>query len=139
LTAPTAQGGILDVIQREKLAIVGSWDIPDPESVPTLITFHADGTVTENDVDHTTTGGQGAWAYLGGKQFAYTFKQYKKDDQEPKGSVVVYGKVTLSNDGNHFTGPLHFEFSDETGKVLDSDALLGLNITTEGSRIQIRQ
>ncbi len=139
LTAPAQQGGILDVIQREKMAIVGSWDTPDPEGVSGTITFHLDGTVTENDTDHTFSGGSGTWAYLGGRQFAYTFKQYKKDDQEQKGFVVVYGKVTLSGDGNHFAGPLHFEFSDETGKVVDNDTILGLNITFQGARIQVRQ
>src|SRR5581483_12032072 len=73
---PTAQqGGVLDIIQRQRLAIVGSWNIPDPGGIPTLVTFHRDGSLTENEVDHTFSGGNGTWAHLGGTQFAYTWVQ----------------------------------------------------------------
>lgn len=139
LTPPVQQGGFLDAINREKLAIVGSWNTPDPEGTSGTITFHADGTLTENDVDHTFAGGNGTWAPLGGRQYAYTFIQHKKDDQEQHGFVTVYGTVTLDSSGNHFTGPLHFEFANEDGTVVDNDVILGLTLKLEGSRIQIRQ
>jgi len=136
LNATAGQGGILDIIQRQKMAIVGSWSIPDPEGIPGLITFHADGTLIESDVDHTFTAGHGTWAHLGGTQYAYTFMQRKKDDQEQVGFVVVYGTVNLDSTGTQFSGPLHFEFKDTTGKV-DTDE--GLDLKFEGGRIQIRQ
>lgn len=132
------QGGALDVIARQRLALVGAWKVPDPGGVPALFTFNSDGTLLESDVDHTFTAGHGVWYHLGGTQFAYTFIQHKKDDQDQVGSVVVYGTVTIDRSGNSFTGPLHFEFKDTTGKV-DTDASLGLDIKTDGTRIQLRQ
>lgn len=136
LTSP--RGDLLEVLARQRLAIVGSWDAPDPEGVPILITFNADGTLVESDADHTFSGGHGAWAYLGGGQYAYTWLQVKRDDQEQRGKVVVYGSVRLDATGNRFSGPLHFEFKDTTGKV-DTDASLGLELKLEGTRVQIRQ
>lgn len=136
LTTTAQQGGLLDILQRQKMAIVGSWSIPDPEGIPGLITFNADGTLTESDVDHTFTAGHGTWAHLGGTQYAYTFMQRKKDDQDQVGFVVVYGTVNLDSTGTQFSGPLHFEFKDTTGKV-DTDE--GLDLRFEGERIQIRQ
>ncbi|MBS1786725.1 MAG: hypothetical protein JST85_03335 [Acidobacteria bacterium] len=130
------QGGLLDILQRQKMAIVGSWSTPDGDGLPGLITFNADGTLIESDVDHTFTSGHGTWAHLGGTQYAYTFKQYKKDDQDQVGFVVVYGTVNLDSTGTQFSGPLHFEFKDTTGKV-DTDE--GLDLKFEGERIQIRQ
>lgn len=138
LTTTTTQGGILEILQRQKMAIVGSWNVPDPGGVPSLYTFNADGTMIESDVDHTFTAWHGVWAHLGGTQFAYTFVQHKKDDQDQVGSVVVYGTVNLDSSAKTFSGPLHFEFKDTTGKV-DTDASLGLDIKIEGERIQIRQ
>lgn len=134
----TPQGGLLDVLARQRLAIVGSWDVPDPEGIPILITFNSDGTLVESDADHTFSGGHGTWAYLGGGQYAYTWLQVKRDDQEQRGKVVVYGSVRLDATGNRFSGPLHFEFTDTTGKV-DTDASLGLELKLEGTRVQIRQ
>jgi hypothetical protein len=134
----TQQGGLLEILQRQRTAIVGSWNVPDPEGVPSLYTFNSDGTMIESDVDHTFTAGHGIWSHLGGTQFAYTFVQHKKDDQEQVGSVVVYGTINLESSAARFTGPLHFEFKDTTGKV-DTDASLGLELKIDGERIQIRQ
>ena len=59
-TGPVAaQGGILDVLARQRLAIVGAWNVPDPEGISSLYTFNADGTMSESDVDHTFTAGHG--------------------------------------------------------------------------------
>ncbi|MBI3424992.1 MAG: hypothetical protein HY011_18810 [Acidobacteria bacterium] len=133
------QGGVLDILERQKKAIVGSWTIPDPEGIPTLVTFHEDGTLVETDVDHTFSGGRGVWQHLGGRQFAYTWVQYKKDDQEQKGAATVFGTVTLNETNTRFTGPLHFEFAEPNGNVVDSDASLGLTLVFDGARIRIRQ
>ena len=134
--ATPQNGGLLDILQRQRLAIVGSWSIPDPEGVPGLITFNSDGTLIESDVDHTFTAGHGTWTHLGGTQYAYTFMQRKKDDQDQVGFVVVYGTINLDSGNAKFSGPLHFEFKDTTGKV-DTDE--GLDLKFEGERIQIRQ
>jgi len=136
---PASPGGdLLDVLARQQLAIVGSWDVPDPEGIPILVTFNADGTLVESDADHTFSGGHGTWVYQGGGQYAYTWLQVKRDDQEQRGKVVVYGSVRLDATRNQFSGPLHFEFTDTTGKV-DTDVSLGLELTLEGTRVQIRQ
>ena len=58
------QGGILDVLERQKAAIVGAWDAPDSTGFQALLTFHADGTLSAVDEDPTATNGHGIWRHL---------------------------------------------------------------------------
>jgi hypothetical protein len=133
------QGGLLDLINREKTAIVGAWDAPDEDGFQTLLTFSSDGTLLASDEDPTTTNGHGVWEHLGGTQFAFTYVQHKKAGQPQQGTLTVWGTLILDAARRSFSGPLHFEFTDATGKVLDSDTLRAVKLTLHGARIQLRQ
>jgi hypothetical protein len=132
------QGGILDVLERQKAAIVGAWDAPDSTGFQALLTFHADGTISSSDEDPTATNGHGIWRHLGGTQFAFTYIQHKKAGQQQQGTTTVWGRINIESSGRQFSGTLHFEFADTEGNVVDSDALQGLNLTLTGRRVQIR-
>ncbi len=131
------QGGILDVLERQKAAIVGAWDAPDSTGFQALLTFHADGTLSAVDEDPTATNGHGLWRHLGGTQFAFTYIQHKKAGQQ-QGTTTVWGRINIESSGRQFSGQLHFEFADLEGNVVDSDALQDLNLTLTGKRVQIR-
>lgn len=134
----TPQGGILDVLERQKTAIVGAWDAPDSTGFQTLLTFHADGTLSASDEDPTSTGGHGVWRHLGGTQFAFTYIQHKKAGQTPQGTATIWGRVNIDSSGRQFSGPLHFEVTDAEGTVVDSDALQSLILSLTGKRVQLR-
>jgi hypothetical protein len=133
------QGGLLDIINRDKTALVGAWDAPDEDGFQTLLTFSSDGTLLASDEDPTTTNGHGVWSHLGGTQFAFTYIQHKKAGQPQQGTLTVWGTLILDAPRRSFTGPLHFEFTDATGTVLDSDTLRAVKLTLHGARIQLRQ
>ena len=134
-----SQGGLLDLIGREKTAIVGAWDAPDEDGFQTLLTFNSDGTLLASDEDPTTTNGHGVWAHLGGTQFAFTYIQHKKAGQPQQGTLTIWGTLILDAVHRSFSGSLHFELTDSTGKVLDSDTLRAAKLTLHGARIQLRQ
>lgn len=136
--ASAPQGGILDILERQKTAIVGAWDAPDSTGFQTLLTFHADGTLLASDEDPTTTNGHGVWQNLGGTQFAFSYIQHKKAGPDGQGTTTVWGRIILDSGNKQFSGPLHFEVTDPDGNVVDSDALQSLSLTLTGRRVQIR-
>ncbi|HMV48217.1 MAG TPA: hypothetical protein PLD20_09820 [Blastocatellia bacterium] len=133
-----SQGGILEILERQKTAIVGAWDAPDNTGFQALFNFYADGTLLVSDEDPTSTNGHGVWRHLGGTQFAFTYVQHKKAGQLSQGTTTVWGKITMDTTGKQFGGPLHFEIADADGTVTDSDTMQSLNLTVTGKRVQLR-
>lgn len=80
-TVQGASGGFLDILSRQKEALVGSWLGTSSEGNKILITYHSDGTalasvqggVSTNPDFGVLTVGHGVWKHLGGRQFSDTF------------------------------------------------------------------
>lgn len=101
-------------------------------------TFHADGAFTENSltdyIPPQTTPGQGVWEKTGSREFALTFYGVVVDNvSNPQfgGTYKVRSKLTLSGDGNEFSGPFTADVFDPSGNLVFT--LAG---TVEGRRAE---
>jgi hypothetical protein len=107
---PTAGqgGGILDVLARQKEAIVGTWLVTFANTgSKALITFNADGTlinsfqgeVSANPARPPHTSHHGVWRHLGGRQFGLTMWDIFYDINT--GQLIQFTKlrqvITLEN------------------------------------------
>lgn len=134
-----AQGGILDIIERQKNALLGTWDLTitfsdgsKAASTLTVMPGRADG---EGSVLHAaeaslllpnpTTMEQGAWRHNSGLQFVASYRGYAVDEkfEHPFGKIGFRHVITLNTDQVSFTGQAKFEVVDLTGEVLFSDTV----------------
>ncbi|NOT64226.1 MAG: hypothetical protein HOP19_28760 [Acidobacteria bacterium] len=140
-----AQGGILDIIERQKNALLGTWDLTitfsdgsKAASTLTVMPGRADG---EGSVLHAaeaslllpnpTTMEQGAWRHNSGLQFVASYRGYAVNEKfdMPFGKIGFRHVITLNTDQVSFTGEAKFEVVDNTGTVVFSD-----NVKTTGVR-----
>jgi len=130
----SAQGGLSDLLDREKEALVGSWQATFTSSdtpasfppLPALFTFNPGGSFVETDggalvaspPPDPTFGspGHGVWRSLGGRQFALKMIIIVVGgDGTLLGKGTVQLTITLDPDGNHFHGEGTFKFVDADG------------------------
>lgn len=133
----------LDILERQKKAIVGSWlvnvETPGFPPLKVLLTFTEDGNVVgaaQGDVTPTRTlsVAQGAWTHQGGLTFGSTFLQISYETQT--GNLRGYLKFrlthTLDSAWNQWSGPYKFDFLSPTGTILFSSGG-----TTQAQRIKV--
>lgn len=140
---PAAQsGGILDVLERQKKALAGSWlatvTIPGgPPPFKALFTFTEDGNVispAQGGVTGTTvfTAAHGTWSHLGGRSFAFTAVSlvYSPTTGNLTGLFKLRGTLTL--DGNEWSGPQKNELFNPAGNLVFSG-----DSTAQAQRIKV--
>jgi hypothetical protein len=142
--------------QREDgKSIVGMWHVvftadanmgaPIPATVVdnALVVWHSDGTEIMNSVRPPQDGNfcLGVWEQTGRSQyylnhFAWYANQYPNSNSsgigDPSGPTHIREWVTLSSDGNHFTGKFQLDAYDTSNKI--SPSFTG---TVSGTRITI--
>lgn len=139
------QQGIIDIVERQKRALLGTWDLTltfsDGSSVKSTLNVFPGRTDSEGSVLHAaeatlllpnpTTPEQGVWQHAGGLQFIASYKGYSVDAtfEHPAGTVGFRHAITLNPDQESFNGRAKFEVKDDKGEVVFSD-----NITTKGTR-----
>jgi hypothetical protein len=141
----TQQGGILDVVERQKKALLGTWNLTltfsDGSQAKSTLSVFPGRTDSEGSVLHSaeatlllpnpTTSEQGAWQYTGGLQFIASYRGYAVDEkfEQPFGTIGFRHAITVSDNQDTFTGRATFEVIDSHGQVLFSD-----NVQTRGVR-----
>jgi len=124
----------LDFQQSDRLE--GSWLVTvTPNGAPPfkgLITFNngggliasAQGDILLNPppgVPPVATAGHGVWEKTGNRRYAFTFRQLLYgSDGSYQGEVKIRHKVTLSVQGNRWSGQLQSEYFDADGNVVFS-------------------
>ena len=122
--APTAASA-------QSATLTGAWsaNFVDPNgqfTLPALINFHSDGTLVDTDGGELSgapglfiSPGLGAWRPLAGSKYEMTFQSIVVN---PDGSLFATGTITqiltLSDDGNSFTGTGVYSFIDTQGNVI---------------------
>lgn len=139
------QGGLLDVLERQKLALLGGWNLTltfsDGSQVKSTLTVMPGRTEGEGTIIHSaeasltlpnpTTNEQGVWRHAGGSQFIASYRGYAVDEklEKPFGTIGFRHAITLGDNQETFTGRAVFEVIDASGQVLFSD-----NVQTRGVR-----
>ena len=82
--------------------LIGTWIVTDPTGAPSIISFTADGTVTDIEADGGT--GLGTWTATGANTAAFTFVIL---DATPEftASIQINVTVTIDASGNSGTAP----------------------------------
>jgi hypothetical protein len=145
----TNQGGLLDVLEKQKTTIAGSWlmTINIPDNPPPLNHFKGLAVFTEDgnyissaqgDVTPSPfpagTSQYGAWTHLGGRQFALTFLTVLYDiaTAEPQGLFKLRQTMTLNDAGDEFTGPFRLDVFDN-----DEHIVASVTGTVQAKRIKV--
>src|SRR5262245_47288845 len=139
------QVGILDVLERQKKALLGTWNLivtfSDGTQVKSTLSVFPGHIDNEGAVIHSaeaslllpnpTLSEQGAWRHNGGLQFTASYRGYAVDErfERPAGQIGFRHAITLNTDQETFTGRAVFEVVDTSGQVLFSD-----NVQTRGVR-----
>jgi hypothetical protein len=149
--------GTKSVQAQTSPSIVGSWVITFPQNGPDsdpnehqVISFTSDGIVLNANLPSSppdpqqgpnatrtySTEGQGAWVVAGAGQFRLKFVSVNIDEQGNfAGLVQITATLTLSADGNSFTGSFQVLVKDAAGNVqFDSQGDAG---TVQGTRITV--
>ena len=144
--APAGQGGILDVLDQQKKALVGTWVTkitPPAESgvpaFPGFFTFNSDGNLiaTQSGGEFPALGNPqiGLWTHAGGRQFTITYFLQDFDDHfQQVASEEEHATITLNGNGDQFTGVVDINVYDLDGHLLFSDCCA----TFEGKRLSAK-
>jgi hypothetical protein len=122
----------------------GTWELTltfsDNSQVKSLLSVMAGRSEDEGAVVHSaelsfapptpTLPEQGSWRRTGLREFVASYRGFAYTDKfEPFGRVGFRHLITLSEDGETFTGRAFFEIIDATGTVVFSD-----HVQTQGAR-----
>lgn len=135
-----AQGGIGDILARQKNALLGCWELTltfsDGSHATSMLSVFPGRGDGEGTVIHAaeaslllpnpTTPEQGVWQNNGGLQFIASYKGFAVDDkfQVPFGTVGFRQAITMNSDMESFTGKAKFEVTEAaTGTVVFSDTV----------------
>ena len=108
---------------------VGTWkvmviDPHAPAPFPVMISLHADGTLSETELDSETmetSVSLGVWTADQGGRLAVTFTSLAHDPQKKNlGYATIMGTATLSPDGKTFAGTAHGQVSALDGKLINT-------------------
>jgi hypothetical protein len=144
--AQASQGGLHDVLERLKKALVGTWATkitpPAASGVPAFpgfFTFTSDGNLIA-----TQAGGEfpalgnpqlGLWTHNGGRQFTITYFLQDFDEKfQQTGSEEEHATITLNDAGDQFTGIVDINVFDLDGKLLFSACCAAF----EGKRLSVK-
>jgi hypothetical protein len=132
-TSEFSQGGFLDVLERQKTAIAGSWLLTiNAGGLPlkALASFTADGIflssaqgdVNTNPGAPTITPIHGVWAHNGGRQFLTTHLElgYSVQTGELIGTLKLQQTINLNEAGDEWNSTFRFTLFDPNGKALFS-------------------
>ncbi|MBS1786490.1 MAG: hypothetical protein JST85_02135 [Acidobacteria bacterium] len=140
LIAASLQGGLTDILTRQKNALVGCWELTltfsDGSRATSTLSVFPGRTDGEGTILHAaeaslllpnpTTPEQGAWQHNGGLQFVASYSGYAVDEkfQAPFGKIGFRQLITLNSDQESFTGKGKFEVIEgATGMVVFSDTV----------------
>lgn len=113
--------------------LVGTWMLLFPQEAPSLITFHADGTLVGTQAPVRPPIGveppyvtavfqsafQGVWEQAGDQQYRMTFLLLEYDQNGELLLVIdVHSRITLAADGNSFTTVDTFQVRSADGAVI---------------------
>jgi hypothetical protein len=126
-----AEGGILDVLERQKKALAGSYLVDVKITAPpefaadlkALTAFTEDGlfigTLQGDTIPPINSPAIGSWAHLGGRSFAVTFRVVVYDPENTLiGVAKIRGTCTLDETGNGWSGRFKYEVIAPNGSVL---------------------
>ncbi len=123
-----AQGGILDVLERQKTAIVGSWLGTSSEGNKILITYNSDGTafaslqggVSTNPDFGVLTTAHGVWKHFGGRQFSATFISVNYDIETGAYTGMLKARLLLmlNENGDQISGMDKVEIFGADGNLV---------------------
>jgi hypothetical protein len=145
------QGGLLDVLERQKKAIVGSWqvtqtypDLLEPFNTTKLLaaftgdgiylsTMQGESAATEDPLPPATPQ-FGTWQHVGGRQFVATYKIifYRLATGAFFGTAKIPLNITINEAGDAFTGTGRFEAFDADGHIIFS-----VSFTLQATRIKV--
>lgn len=140
LNAAPFQGGLTDILTRQKNALVGCWELTlnfsDGSHVTSTLSVFPGRADGEGTILHAaeatlllpnpTTPEQGAWQHNGGLQFIASYSGYAVDDKflAPFGKIGFRQLITLNSDQESFSGKGKFEVVEGvTGMVVFSDTI----------------
>lgn len=93
-------------------------------SFPSLVAFHAGGTVTEASAGTSPalqTGGKGVWSHTTDSTYAFRFKDFTFNTSNVfTGWVIITGQTTVDATGNVNAGPATVQVYDANGNLLAS-------------------
>ncbi|MGH9801146.1 MAG: hypothetical protein ACRD82_12345 [Blastocatellia bacterium] len=140
LAAAPLQGGLTDILNRQKNALLGCWELTltfsDGSHVTSTLSVFPGRADGEGTIIHAaeaslllpnpTTPEQGAWQHNGGLQFIASYSGYAVDDkfQAPFGKIGFRQIITMNSDMESFSGKAKFEVVEgATGMVVFSDTV----------------
>jgi hypothetical protein len=140
---PLKADKFLDILERQKKAIVGSWfvhvETPPFPPLKVLLTFTNDGNAiatAQGDVTpmRALSVAQGAWSHQAGRMFASTLLQisYEIPTSNFRGILKVRLTHNLNSAGDEWDGPYKLEFLSPAGT-----SLFSADGTTLGRRIKV--
>jgi hypothetical protein len=114
--------------EESDISIVGLWDVKFTSKDGQLYdegfdVYHSDGTELMNDTPPPALGNVclGVWAKMGRRNIVlkHVFWIFESDGSLI-GRGVIHEQITLSSDGNSYTGTFQFEFRDLMGHTIPS-------------------
>jgi hypothetical protein len=119
--ATTARAGHDDPEGGE--AVVGSWfALVNPPSGPVgaLITFNADGTLTQTSTVPDSGPGHGAWQRVDDRQYLFIIRWFTfGPDGTANGSGKSRARIQVNEDRTAYSGQAHVERLDLAGAVVE--------------------
>jgi hypothetical protein len=125
-----AQAGILDILERQKTGIVGSWVGTVSGGNKLIATFNSDGTAHNSVQGEVSTIPElgvltplhGVWTHLGGRQFGATFMGvlYDINTGQLNGFLKVRVLLTINVAGDEISGTDKVQILDPDGNVVDT-------------------
>jgi hypothetical protein len=141
---PLQQSGFIDVLERQKNSLAGTWNLvlifSDGTKVNSILNAasgrsNGEGSIIQSGegsftLPNPTLPEQGSWRHHGGTQFVASYRGYAYTDKfEFFGTIGFRQIFNVGENQNTLTGHGVFEVIDAQGEVLFSD-----NIQVQGTR-----
>jgi hypothetical protein len=138
-----SRNGDSDRPDKEEL-LLGTWDLvltfSDGSSARSTLTVVPGASDREGSIIHSaepslappnpTLPEQGTWRHVKGRHFIASYRGWSFTETfQPFGTIGFRHAITVSPDGNTFTGRAVFEVKDSTGQVLFAD-----EVQSQGTR-----
>ncbi len=97
----------------------GSYSLPEPFD-NSVVVWHSDGTEIMNSSRPAQDGNfcMGVWQQTGSREYFLNHIPWQGNDPtgNPQGGAQLLEQITLSSDGNHYSGKFTFQAYDTSGK-----------------------